>query len=105
MLAPIAAVRRIDPHLFHLQGVHRAEDVAVFNPDGKEIIAKDNEVSALRDTEPERAYFNCHTDVTIPFDDIDKISVFAPDATETVIIRDGRFVLPGTSALNEALRS
>ncbi len=103
---PILIAEKTGPHFaFGDTCYSRSEDVRVFNPDGKEIIAKDNEVSALRNTEPERAYFNCHTDVTIPFDDIDKISVFAPDATETVIIRDGRFVLPGTSALNEALRS
>ena len=39
-----------------------AENVRVYNQDGKEIIAKDNEVSALRDTDIGRAYFQCHTE-------------------------------------------
>lgn len=53
----------------------RSEDVAVFNPDGKEIISRDNEVSLLRKSEPDKAYYNCHTDITIPYDEIGRISV------------------------------
>ena len=34
------------------------EDRMTYNPDGKAIIARDNEVSALRHTDPEKAYFN-----------------------------------------------
>ena len=80
----------------------RAEDVYVTNPDGKEIISRDNEVSLKRKTEPEKAYYNCHTDITIPYDEIGRISVVAEDGTRTDIIRDGRFVLPGTEELNKA---
>ena len=40
------------------------------NTDGKEIVARENEKSRLRDTDPEQAYFNVHTDITIPYDEI-----------------------------------
>ena len=80
-----------------------AEDVKVYNPDGKEIIARDNSISILRKEDPSKAYFQCHTDITIPYDELGSIVVVAKDGTETEIIRDGRFVLPGTKILNEPL--
>ncbi len=80
-----------------------AEDVKVYNPDGKEIIARDNSISILRKEDPSKAYFQCHTDITIPYDELGSIVVVAKDGTETEIIRDGRFVLPETEILNEPL--
>ncbi len=79
------------------------EDNKVYNPDGKEIIAKENEVSACRRDDPSKAYFNCHTDITIPYEELGLIEVTGEDGYRAEIIRDGRFVLPGTEILNEAL--
>ncbi|MCR5467664.1 MAG: aminopeptidase [Lachnospiraceae bacterium] len=81
----------------------RAEDTAVFNPDGKEIIARDNSVSILRKEDPAKAYLNCHTDITIPYDELQDIVAIGYDGTEYDIIRDGKFVVPGTEKLNEPL--
>jgi len=78
-----------------------SEDVAVYNPDGKEIVARENEISSLRKSEPEKAYFNCHTDITLPYDEIKEISVYQEDDTATPIIQNGRFVLEGTRMLND----
>ena len=80
-----------------------SEEVKVYNPDGKEIVARENEYSLLRYTEPQKAYFNCHTDITIPYDELGGIWVIGADGSRTPIILDGRFVLPGTERLNEAL--
>lgn len=80
-----------------------SEDVKVYNPDGKEIVARENECSVLRHTEPQKAYFNCHTDITIPYDELKGIWVINADGSQTPVILDGRFVLPGTEKLNEAL--
>ena len=80
-----------------------AEDVKVYNPDGKEIIARDNSISILRKEDPSKAYFKCHPDIPMPYDELGSIVVVAKDGTETEIIRDGRFVLPGTEILNEPL--
>lgn len=74
------------------------------NPDGKEVVARDNSiVRAFRETDPSKAYFNCHTDITIPYDELGAITVLKKDGTETDIIRDGRFVVPGTEELNDPL--
>jgi len=80
-----------------------AEDVKVYNPDGKEIIARENEISAKREEEPLESYFQCHTDITIPYDELESIRAYGKDGEETNIIIDGRFVLPGTLILNKPL--
>ncbi len=80
-----------------------SEEVKVHNPDGKEVTARDNECSIRRREDPSSAYFNCHTDITIPYDELGEIAVLRPDGTRIPLIREGRFVLPGTEALNENL--
>lgn len=76
------------------------EDVVTRNPDGKQMIAKENECSALRGENIEKAYFNCHTDITIPYDELKEIAVIREDGSRIPVILDGRFVLPGTEELN-----
>ena len=58
---------------------------------------------ACRKENPEKAYYNCHLDITIPYEELGKISVFKKDGTEIKLIEDGQFVLPGTEVLNEPL--
>jgi leucyl aminopeptidase (aminopeptidase T) len=79
------------------------EDNMTYNPDGKAIIARDNEISARRKEDVSKAYFNCHTDITIPYDELGRIAVVHRDGSTIDIISDGRFVVPGTEALNEPL--
>ncbi|MBR4027442.1 MAG: aminopeptidase [Lachnospiraceae bacterium] len=79
------------------------EDNITYNPDGKAIVARENEISALRKTDISKAYFNCHTDITIPYDELGKITVIRPDGSREDIISDGRFVLEGTEILNQPL--
>jgi len=101
---PILIAEKTGPHFaFGDTCYSHAEELAAYNPDGKEIIARDNECSLLRNTEPDKAYFNCHTDVTIPFEELDKIVGIKADGNEVYIIRDGKFVLPGTEELNTEL--
>ena len=76
------------------------EDVETRNPDGKRMIAKENECSALRKEDIQKAYFNCHTDITIPYDELQEIAVVHEDGSRTLLIQSGRFVLPGTEELN-----
>ncbi|MFW5632141.1 MAG: aminopeptidase, partial [Acetivibrio ethanolgignens] len=101
---PILIAEKTGPHFavgdtcFRMQ-----EEVKTFGPDGKEMVAKDNEISILRKTEIEKAYFNCHTDITIPYDELGEISVYDKNGIRTILIKDGRFVLPGTEELNKAL--
>ena len=50
-----------------------------------------------------KAYFNCHTDITIPYDELGAITVIRHDGSTCDIIRDGRFVLEGVEELNKPL--
>lgn len=103
-LLPILIAEKTGPHFAVGDTCYTySEDNVVFNPDGKEIVAKDNEVSILRKTDPSKAYFNCHTDITIPYDELASITSIAADGTESYIIKDGRFVVPGTEELNVPL--
>ena len=79
------------------------EDMKLHNPDGKEIVAKENEVSAVRKEDQSKAYLNCHTDITIPYDELGAITVIRSDGSSEDIIRNGRFVVEGCEVLNEPL--
>lgn len=101
---PILIVEKMGPHFAVGDTCYSwAEDCPMYNPDGKEMIARDNEVSALRKTDVARAYFSCHTDITIPYDELESIIAYGGDGKGMEIIRDGRFVLEGTEELNRAL--
>ncbi len=80
-----------------------SEDTPTYNPDGKRMIAKENECSRLRKEDVSKAYFNCHTDITIPYDELEYIRIRKADKSECSVIEKGRFVLPGTEALNVPL--
>ena len=99
---PILIAEKTGPH-FALGDTcySHAEEVKLYNPDGKEIIAKDNEVSALRTEDAGKAYFNCHTDITIPYDELGELSVVTMDDEVIPIIIEGKFVLKGCEILNE----
>lgn len=99
---PILIAEKMGPHFAVGDTCYsHSEDIAVYNPDGREIIARDNEVSLLRKTDPSKAYFNCHTDITIPYDELGSVEAVREDGSRILIIRQGRFVLPGCEALNE----
>ena len=101
-LLPILIAEKMGPHFAVGDTCYcRGEELKLYNPDGKEIVAKDNECSLLRDTDPDNAYFDCHTDITIPYDEIGSITSIHADGTEVDIIRNGRFVLKGCEMLNE----
>ena len=98
---PILIAEKTGPHFAMGDTCYsRSENVRLFNPDGKEVIAKDNEVSLLRDIDMSKAYFNCHTDITIPYNELDYIKAVRADGTEADVIVNGRFVIPGTEELN-----
>lgn len=98
---PILIAEKTGPHFAVGDTCYsHAEDVVVYNPDGKEIIARDNECSLKRLEKDSNAYFNCHTDITIPYDELGEVSVVTPDERVISIIEEGRFVLPGCEELN-----
>lgn len=101
---PILIAEKTGPH-FAVGDTcyHWSEENKVYNPNGKEIVAKDNSISILRKEDVSKAYFNCHTDITIPYDELAEITVVTPKGQHIPLLLDGRFVLPGTEVLNEPL--
>ena len=101
---PILITEKTGPHFAIGDTCYKYdEDNATFNPDGKKIVARDNSISILRKEDISKAYFNCHTDITIPYNELGAITVIQKDGNEIDIIRDGRFVLEGTKELNKPL--
>lgn len=101
---PILIVEKMGPHFAVGDTCYSySEENRLFNPDGREIVAKDNECSILRKEDESKAYFHCHTDITIPYAEIGSIRSVHADGTEVEIMRNGRFVLPGTEELNRPL--
>ena len=99
---PILIAEKMGPHFAVGDTCYSwSEDVKVYNPNGKEIVAKDNSVSVLRREDPAKAYFQCHTDITIPYEELEEISVVTKEGNDIILLKDGRFVLEGTEALNE----
>ena len=101
---PILIAEKTGPHFAVGDTCYsHTEEVVLHNPDGKEIVAKDNECSLLRDEDESKAYFNCHTDITIPYNELGLIEAVMPDESTVPIIENGRFVLAGTEELNKVL--
>ena len=81
----------------------RGEDAPIRNLlDHKQMCARENERPARRHEDLD-VYYNVHTDITLPYEQLAALIGVRPDDTEVAIIREGRFVLPGTEALNEPL--
>ncbi|WP_022775415.1 aminopeptidase [Butyrivibrio sp. AE2015] len=98
---PILIAEKTGPHFAVGDTCYsHEEDNITYNPDGKSIIARDNEISLNRKTDPDKAYFSCHTDITIPYDELGEIRAVKENREGIVIISNGEFVLPGTEELN-----
>ncbi len=101
---PILIAEKTGPHFAVGDTCYSwSEDIRVYNPNGKEIVAKDNSISILRKEDVDKAYFHCHTDITLPYDELEEISVVTKEGKAIILLKDGKFVLPGTEVLNEPL--
>ena len=99
---PILIAEKTGPHFAIGDTCYSMEeDVVSYNPNGKQIMAKENEMSALRKTDMSKAYFQCHTDITIPYDELLELTAVEESGKENAIIQNGRFVLPGVEELNK----
>lgn len=103
---PILIAEKMGPHFAVGDTCYSwSEDSPVFNPNGKEMVARDNEVSLLRKEDVSKAYFGCHTDITIPYSELGDIVAVGADGSRTPVILSGRFVAPGTEELNKELET
>lgn len=102
---PILIAEKMGPHFAVGDTCYSwSEDIKVYNPNGKEVVARDNSVSIQRKEDVSKAYYNCHTDITIPYEEIGGIKVVTKTGQEIFILENGEFVLPGTEILNEPLK-
>ena len=102
---PILIAEKTGPHFAVGDTCYSwSEDIRVYNPSGKEIVAKDNSISLKRRIDVSKAYFNCHTDITVPYEELEEISVVTKEGKHIILLKDGKFVLPGTEVLNEPLK-
>ncbi len=104
-LLPVLIVEKMGPHIaIGDTCFSRQEDHKEYNRlNQKEIVARDNEKSIKRKTNPTEAYTNKHSDITLPYCDLEFISAVKKDGERVDIIRDSRFVLEGTEELNRPL--
>jgi len=101
---PILIAEKTGPHFAVGDTCYSwSEEIRVYNPNGKEIVAKDNSCSLLRKEDVSKAYFNCHTDITIPYEELEEICVVTKEGKHIILLENGRFVLPGTEVLNKPL--
>lgn len=99
---PILIAEKMGPHFAVGDTCYsHEEDMVTYNPDGKKIVARENEVSAKRNEPGAKAYYNCHTDITIPYDELGELAAVKRDGSRVIIIENGRFVLPGCEELNK----
>ena len=101
-LLPILIIEKMGPHFAIGDTCYsREEDTPVFNPDGKEIISRDNEQSIIRKKDEMKAYLQVHTDITLPYDEIGLIQAIKANGDTIDIVKNGKFVLKGTKDLNK----
>lgn len=104
-IIPILIGEKMGPHFAVGDTCYTwSEDVEIFNPDGREIVARENAKTANRKDNVKEAYTYCHTDITIPYSELDSITVNLIKGGTLDIISGGRFVLEGTEMLNEPLK-
>lgn len=100
-LLPVLIIEKMGPHLAIGDTCYaHEEDQAVRNPDGREVVARDNEKTLTRDQDPEGAYTHTHIDISIPYHMIGHITARYPDGSSRDIIRKGRFAPEELEELN-----
>lgn len=99
---PILIAEKTGPHFAIGDTCYSWEEEKVtYNPDGRRIMAKENECSAKRHENRSEAYFNCHTDITIPYDELGLLAAVDAAGDLHPIIESGRFVLEACKELNK----
>lgn len=102
---PILIIEKMGPHFAIGDTCYsRDEDRTTIDiMTNKKIIAKDNEKSLNRKTNPDEAYTNVHIDITLPYESLSSIAAVTKDGERLDIIKDGRFVVKGSEELNKYL--
>lgn len=73
---PILIAEKMGPHFAVGDTCYSwAEDIKVYNQMAKKLWQEDNSVSIQRKEDVSAAYFHCHTDITIPYEELKSITV------------------------------
>ena len=104
-LLPVLILEKMGPHFAIGDTCYcHQEDAEHFDIlTGKKQVAVENEKSSLRHTDPDKAYTHTHTDITLPYTSLDRVTAVYSSRKRIDILRGGRFVLTGTEMLNEPL--
>jgi len=104
-LLPILIIEKMGPHFAIGDTCYsHEEDLPHYNIESKKlIIAVENEKSITRKEDPVNAYTQKHTDITLPYEMLGEISAVTAKGERLPIIKDGKFVVPGTEELNNYL--
>ncbi|MGL5259345.1 MAG: aminopeptidase [Lachnospiraceae bacterium] len=93
---PILIAEKMGPHFAVGDTCYSREEASITkNPNGKIIIAKENSISAKKE------YYNCHTDITIPYDELGELFVTTKAGEKIEIIKNGKFILKDCEELNK----
>ena len=105
-LLPILIIEKMGPHFAIGDTCYSHEEDSPHPSfvNGKEMIAVDNEKSITRKEDPLNAYLQKHIDITLPYEMLGSITAVTKNGEKFDIIRDGRFVVPGTEELNIPLQ-
>ncbi|MDD3733611.1 MAG: aminopeptidase [Candidatus Cloacimonetes bacterium] len=101
-LLPILIIEKMGPHFAIGDTCFSYEEDSPHPSfvNSKEMIAVDNEKSITRKEDPLNAYTHKHIDITLPYEMLESITAVTKDGERYDIIRNGRFVVPGTEELN-----
>ncbi len=101
-LLPILIIEKMGPH-FAIGDTCFSHEEDAPHPsfvNGKEMIAVENEKSCTRKENPLDAYLQKHMDITLPYEMLESITAVSAKGDKIDIIRNSRFVVPGTEELN-----
>ncbi len=98
---PILIAEKMGPHIAIGDPCFaRGEDSPVYNLwNSKEMTARANEITCNRLLN-KHCYFNMHTDITLPYDEIQELSAYKNGKLICTFIKDGKFVPDFAAALN-----
>ncbi len=77
---PILIAEKTGPHFAVGDTCYSwSEDVRVYNPNGKRNRCKDNSCSLKKKRRSVCGILQCHTDITVPYEELEEISVVTKD--------------------------
>ncbi len=85
---PILIAEKLGPHFAVGDTCYSwSEEYSGIQSGRKEIIARDNEISEMRKDDVSLAYYGCHTDTTIPYDELGSIRAIDDEGKSSLLLK------------------